>query len=409
MSVFDPVLNAFGWVLARYYDVIPSLGLDIILFTFTIMLILYPLTAKQAKSMIRMQMVQPEIKRLQAKYKHDKAKLNEEMMAFYQENKINPLAGCLPLLVQMPIFFALFRTLKDTYKHVPLDSSLYRALCTDGKTGEFAPTIKACGKLLASENHSPDAYRFLGLNLSLSAPNQVGTWATILAFALVVLVMFTGYMQSRQAQKRTPAANKQMGAITKILPVFFGFISLNFPSGLVVYFAVSNAWRLGQQEVIFRRIGTAADPKHKSLQAPAKNRTIDADSREVEAADDAPKSGGAKKAITAGGATEALEETPAKAPRAKPASRAKAAPAGRQPTDAKPVAPPPTKTGGGIKGLFRPPPPADGPPKPRPAPAAPVRKARSKQPTKPAKATPSEVTERPGQAGRRTSKKKRKR
>ena len=315
MSVFDPVLNAFGWVLARYYDVIPSLGLDIILFTFTIMLILYPLTAKQAKSMIRMQMVQPEIKRLQAKYKHDKAKLNEEMMAFYQENKINPLAGCLPLLVQMPIFFALFQTLKNTYKHVPLDSSLYRALCTDGQTGEFAPTIKACGNLLARESHSPDAYRFLGLNLSLSAPDQVTTWATILGFGLVVLVMFTGYMQSRQAQKRTPAVNKQMAVITKILPVFFGFISLNFPSGLVVYFAVSNAWRLGQQEVIFRKIGTAADPKHKSLQAPAKSRTVDAESREVEAPDgtDRPAKGRGRKEIAA--ATE-----PAARPRSAPAA-----------------------------------------------------------------------------------------
>lgn len=405
MSVFDPVLNAFGWVLARYYDVIPSLGLDIILFTFTIMLILYPLTAKQAKSMIRMQMVQPEIKRIQAKYKHDKAKLNEEMMAFYQENKINPLAGCLPLLVQMPIFFALFRTLKDTYKHVPETSSLFRALCTDGQTGRFYGSVESCGKFLgdAGANHSPDAYKFLGLNLSLSAPNQVGTWATVLAFALVVLVMFTGYMQSRQAQKRTPAANKQMATITKILPVFFGFISLNFPSGLVVYFAVSNAWRLGQQEVIFRKIGTAADPRHKSLQAPAKNRTVDAESHEIEAPDDAGSDRPAKRT----GAKEITSAAPAKAA-GRTAPRAKAAPAGRTPAGL-PVAPPPTTGSGGLKGLFRPPPPSAGPPPPSAAPAAPVRTSRKKAAAKPTKATPSEVTERPGQAGRRTSKKKRKR
>ena len=357
MSVFDPVLNAFGWVLARYYDVIPSLGLDIILFTFTIMLILYPLTAKQARSMIRMQMVQPEIKRIQAKYKHDKAKLNEEMMAFYQENKINPLAGCLPLLVQMPIFFALFRTLRDTYKHVPVGSSLFRALCTDGKTDRYYGTVKSCGTFLADSgaNHVPDAYKFLGLNLAVKAPAQVGAWATFLAFALVVLVMFTGYMQSRQAQKRTPAANKQMAAVTKILPVFFGFISLNFPAGLVVYFAVSNAWRLGQQEVIFRKIGTAADPKHKSLQAPAKNRTVDAESREVEAPDDPPRTKGGSKEITGpsgGESSSKPKATPAKAtpPKAKTTPAARTAPGGV------PVAPPPTKGTGGIKGLFRPPP-----------------------------------------------------
>ena len=96
------------------------------------------------------------------------------------------------------------------------------------------------------------------------------------------MVMLTGYLQSRQAQKRTPAVNKQMAIITKVMPVFFGFISLNFPAGLVLYFFVSNSWRLGQQEVIFRRIGTAANPKHKSLMNPPKAGVVDAESRERE-------------------------------------------------------------------------------------------------------------------------------
>ena len=111
--MLDPLFEAIGWLLALFYSVIPNLGVSIILLTFTIMLILFPLTAKQAKSMIAMQRVQPEIKKLQAKYKGDRQKLNEEMMKFYKENKINPLAGCLPLLVQLPIFFALFHVLRD--------------------------------------------------------------------------------------------------------------------------------------------------------------------------------------------------------------------------------------------------------------------------------------------------------
>src|SRR6185295_2510693 len=106
----------------------------------------------------------------------------------------------------------------------------------------------------------PNHQKFLGIDLSLSAPDQIATWATIAAFGLVVLVMLTGFMQSRQAQKRTPQANKQMATVMKVLPVFFGFISLRFPAGLVLYFFVSNLWRLGQQEVIFRRYGTAAVP-----------------------------------------------------------------------------------------------------------------------------------------------------
>lgn len=427
MAIFDPLLNALGWVLARYYDAIPNLGLDIILLTFTIMLVLYPLTAKQAKSMIRMQMVQPEIKRIQAKYKHDKAKLNEEMMAFYQENKINPLAGCLPLLIQMPIFFALFRTLRDTYKHVPQDSSLFRAICTNPKTGNVIESVDKCGKLFDGKHTPPAVYDFLGLKLSLSAPDQIGTWATVMAFGLVVFVMFTGYMQSRQAQKRTPAANKQMAMITKILPVFFGFISLNFPSGLVVYFAVSNLWRLGQQEVIFRRIGTAADPKHRSLQGPAKGRVVDADSREVaagatataeleggDAAEGAPAAGtkapegGPNGNGTASGGMLARMRSASNPPpeRPTPATARRTAPSG------KPVAAPP-KGSGGLKGLFQLPPPSGPPVAQPPAPARAARPAskatKTKSKSKSKATTTTEVTERPGQAGRRTSKKKRKR
>src|SRR3989304_3107657 len=129
MDFLNPLFEAIGWLLALFYSAIPNLGVSIILLTFTIMLILYPLTAKQAKSMIAMQRVQPEVKKLQAKYKGDRQKLNEETMKFYQENKINPLAGCLPLLAQLPIFFALFQVLRDPEKYVPGDSALYRALC----------------------------------------------------------------------------------------------------------------------------------------------------------------------------------------------------------------------------------------------------------------------------------------
>src|SRR5436853_6541072 len=115
----DPLYKAFGWLLALFYSAIPNLGVGIILLTVLVMLILFPLTAKQAKSMLAMQRVQPEVKRLQAKYKNDRQKLNEEMMKFYKENQINPLGGCLPLLLQMPIFIALFQTLRDIPKFIP--------------------------------------------------------------------------------------------------------------------------------------------------------------------------------------------------------------------------------------------------------------------------------------------------
>ena len=390
MAIFDPVLNAIGWLLALFYALPPhNLGVAIILLTFTIMGVLYPLTAKQARSMIAMQMVQPEIKRIQAKYKNDRAKLNEEMMAFYQENKINPLAGCLPLLVQMPIFFALFNVLRNPYKYVPSSSRLYEALCTVPGTS-VAVGEKACGNL----DGLPVPQKFLGLNLSVEAASQATTWAKFFGFALVVLVMFTGYMQSRQAQKRTPTINKQMAVITKVLPVFFGFISLNFPSGLVLYFFVSNLWRLGQQEVIFRQYGSAADPKHHKLKSPPKAAIVDAESRETAVAVEEPLE------LEATNPPQSVGKAPGGSGKANPP--AKSGKSNGSASSGKPVMAP-SSGGGGLRGLFKPPPPASG----KPAPTSSAKPAAKPAPKK--TSTGSSSAGRPGENGRRTSKKKKKR
>src|ERR687891_2266248 len=122
--MLDPLYDAVGYVLAFFYALIPNLGVAIILLTITVMLLLFPLTAKSARSMLAMQRLQPEIKKLQAKHKGDRQKLNEEMMKLYQEHKVNPLGGCLPLLLQMPVFFALFNVLRDPLDWVPTGSAL---------------------------------------------------------------------------------------------------------------------------------------------------------------------------------------------------------------------------------------------------------------------------------------------
>src|SRR5437870_1408200 len=118
--ILDPLYRALGEILAWIYGVIHSYGVAIVLLTVVVRLVLYPLTVKQTKSMQAMQKVQPELKRLQQKYKNDKQKLNEEMMKFYREHHINPLAGCLPLLLQMPLFFVLYRLIHDLTKTVIL-------------------------------------------------------------------------------------------------------------------------------------------------------------------------------------------------------------------------------------------------------------------------------------------------
>jgi YidC/Oxa1 family membrane protein insertase len=387
----DPLYQAIGWLLALFYSVIPNLGVSIILLTITIMLILFPLTAKQAKSMIAMQKLAPELKKLQAKYKGDRQKLNEETMKLYQEHKVNPLASCLPLLLQLPIFFALFRVLRDAYKHVPTDSSLYKALCQ--------PHLNHCTS--SNVNH----LTFLGIDLQKSAVDAHNGFGSALPyFILVALVVLTGYLQSRQAQKRTPAANKQMAMVTKVLPVFFGLISLQFPAGLVLYFFVSNTWRLGQQEVIFRRFQseTAQARAAAITKGKAKPAVIDVEGRDRDTNGD----GGAPP-------EEPVEEVQDKTAKAPPPARP-ARPTRTAPASPKPQAASPATEGrrGGLRSLFQPPPAPEGNGKPAPASGRP-------KPVKPAasKSTPatrgssgaSSTTGRPGQAGRRTSNKKRKR
>jgi YidC/Oxa1 family membrane protein insertase len=279
----DPLYKAFGWLLALLYSAIPNLGVAIILLTVLVMLILFPLTAKQAKSMLAMQRVQPEMKRLQAKFKNDRQKLNEEMMKFYKENKINPLAGCLPLVVQLPVFFALYRSLRSPFKYVPLDSKLFNAFCQPAKT------VAAC----AGHVHH---LKFLSMDLSLKPTQAHGLGTALPYYTLVALVILTGYLQARQTSRNQPAGgNPQMVMIGKVMPVFFGVICLEFPAGLALYFFVSNLWRVGQQEVILRKIA------HPDKMPPVKS-SIPADEIiEVE-------SGGAKKP---GGFLERLFNPPA--------------------------------------------------------------------------------------------------
>jgi YidC/Oxa1 family membrane protein insertase len=165
------------------------------------------------------------------------------MMKFYQENKINPLAGCLPLLVQMPIFLALFRVMREPYKHIPVSSDLFHAFCETRSKAQ-------CGK-----NGFPHAQHFLSMDLSQHATAVSGGFLDALPyFVLVGLVIVTGFLQARQSRRNAPNMNAQMAMVTNILPIGFGLFSLQFPAGLVLYFLVSNLWRLGQQEIIMRKI-----------------------------------------------------------------------------------------------------------------------------------------------------------
>jgi YidC/Oxa1 family membrane protein insertase len=319
-ALFNGLSDAIGWLLAVFYSVIPNLGVCIILLTCTVMLALFPLTAKQARSMIAMQRVQPEIKKIQAKYKDDRQKQNEEIMRFYQENKINPLSGCFPLLMQMPVFIALFQVLRHTPKHIPT-------------TGRFADLFHdICGNAAsAAACKNPAGLHFLSMDLSV-APAKASEVAdgfiqTLPYFIMVALVIATGWYQAHQTMQRQKKSatgapspmNTQMQVIGRVMPVAFGLISLNFAAGLIVYFVTSNLWRIGQQQLVLNKLYEKEHPPLKTAEnRPKGDKEPDAS---PESSAKAARTGGAKSGAPvrenkpAGGAASGA--TPA-TPRARP-------------------------------------------------------------------------------------------
>mgnify|MGYP003338455205 CR=1 FL=1 len=273
-SPLDPLYTVIGWLLAIFYLPLSNLGVAIILLTIVVMAVQYPLIAKQTRSMIQMQRVQPEIKKIQAKYKDDKTKLNEELLKFYQENKINPLAGCLPLIITFPIGIAVFRTFRNgIQKHIPETGTLghlYRDMCTDN-SGKLL-SVKGCGTYLDrySKGQTPPVFRFLGMNLDWSAriaqtelAGHAIEWVPY--FLLIGIVIFTGWYQVRQTQARQqrqggPQPNSQMMMITRIMPIFFGVITYTLNAATTLYFVISNLWRIGQQHFVLNKFYEQAGP-----------------------------------------------------------------------------------------------------------------------------------------------------
>jgi YidC/Oxa1 family membrane protein insertase len=253
-ELWNALLDGMGSILAFFYSGIPSYGVAIIGLTVLVRLVLFPLTAKQARSQMKMTQAAPEIKKIQQQYKDDRQKQNEALMAFYKENNVNPLAGCLPLIIQMPVLFALFQVLRDIQKHIPTTGAfndLFRDLCGS------ATTAAAC-------TNPKDMY-FLGINLMVSPQDSGSVTSGIIEqlpyYLAVALVVATGWYQLWQTQLRQKRSgvnqnnpmNRQMQMISRVFPIFFGFFAYVASSGLVLYFVTSSLWRIGQQHLVLNK------------------------------------------------------------------------------------------------------------------------------------------------------------
>jgi YidC/Oxa1 family membrane protein insertase len=258
-------------LLAALYKIWPSYGGAIILFTTLIMLVLSPLSIKSTRSMLAMQRVGPEIKKLQAKHKGDREALNREMMAFYQENNISPFSSCLPMLLQIPVFVVLYQVLIGLTRRSAGPGSNFDPKYLEGEDTPLAVALRGTNEMLS-----------FGMDLSQSAwaELQRAGLATALPFiVLITLVGVTAVVQQRQIQGRNQAAaNPQQQMIAKVVPFVLPAVSVSLPAGVVIYFVVSNVVRIGQQALVtrldFRDGAKGADAdagaKARSKSAPAK-------------------------------------------------------------------------------------------------------------------------------------------
>lgn len=284
--MFDGVFEALAAVLAWFYSITGSYGLSIMALTLSVMIVLTPLTLKGTRSMLQMQALQPELKRIQKEFKGDKERLNAEMLAFYRENNVNPMGGCLPLLAQMPVFLVLYRVVQG--------------LTSRDADGLFDPKYLNESTDLYQDLHQAAEMNFLGVDLAQSASDVLSGDGVVTALpylVLIAIVAVLSFVQQWQVSGRNPNAqtNPQQKMLLRVMPVFFAFISFTFQAALVLYFMTSNLYRVGQQWYIGRHVyGKSKDDDDK----PAATKSKDAD--EDTASSPGSKGGGRGKGGSSG-------------------------------------------------------------------------------------------------------------
>jgi YidC/Oxa1 family membrane protein insertase len=226
--VWLAIKEAIFAALQFLYDITGDYGLAIILLTVAVRLLMIPLTVKQTRSMYEMQRIQPKIKQLQKKYKNDKEKLQEETLKFYQENKVNPFGGCLPLLLQMPVFIALYQVLGGTPEHPGLFLQYVESL----PTAEQAVVTQ--GWIII-----PD------LTATPAAVYAANGLVDVIPYGLLV-ILFGLSVWLPQVLMPGEAQQKQIAMIMAVFMLYIGWIS---PAGVLVYWVTSSVLGIAQQQI----------------------------------------------------------------------------------------------------------------------------------------------------------------
>ncbi len=250
-------------LLAWFYGHTGSYGVAIALIAVVVMALITPLTLKSTKGMLEMQRLGPEMRRLQSEHRGDRQKLNEEMMKLYQEHKVNPMASCLPLVAQMPVFIIMFRVLVGlTYKPGGANDVIARAVlfAGDERPGEvgFLPRYLSRDSELFQSLARRGEMKSFGIDLSLSPAHAMsdGFGKGLVYVGLVVVLAGLYFLQQRMVAARaalSPTMSPTQQKVMQYLPVFFAIFQIFFLAGLIVYYMAQAILRILQQLYITRR------------------------------------------------------------------------------------------------------------------------------------------------------------
>ncbi len=235
-NIFQPLIDVFEAVLKFFHNSIGiPWGWAIVLLTICVRAILVPLTVRQIRSMARMQQLAPEMKAIQAKYKEDKQRQQQEMMKFYKENNVNPLSSCLPLAAQLPVFISLYYMLRQSLR---LDICPAWQRYNNHGVLSAAHTV-ACGA------HGQSSFLFIG-DITAKA-----TGATL----VVLILLYVGTQLGSSLMMSGAMTDRTQRQIMLFMPLLFVIFVIRFPAGVLVYWITTNLWTIAQQYVVKRRIG----------------------------------------------------------------------------------------------------------------------------------------------------------
>jgi YidC/Oxa1 family membrane protein insertase len=257
VKIFEPLYDVVSWIIRTFHVGFDKVGMDaswswclaIVCLVVLIRIALIPLFVKQIKSMRAMQTLQPEIRKIQQRYKGDRERTSQELMKLYKEHNTNPLASCFPILAQAPIFLALYRVLNHVAREQPV------GVLTKGD--------------VVNAGHAT----FLGAHLGDKFVGADSTSVKIVTLVMIIGMSLSQFYTQRQLMTKNmpPSAMetnpflRQQKVMMYLFPLMFAVFGVNFPVGVLLYWLVSNLWSMGQQMFVIRRMPVVGSKAHEAL------------------------------------------------------------------------------------------------------------------------------------------------